>query len=288
MTTKLRLAHTFLELHPEDAARILEGVSAEHGAEALAGCGPVIAAGVIQKMLPGIAAGYLDELPSSESSSILTHVSIEVTAMIARHWAPDGQSEVLSGLQPRTADALRLMLSTPQGTIGSLMDPLAFTLPADITVAEARQRVEQAGDRVLYYLYIVDRQHKLVGVLNLREFIMAASDIQLSSIMNKVVLSLKASASIEEFAGTSECKRYLSFPVIDKNGTFMGVLSTRVLHKAVGEEQQGLKKRGTVDTAVALGELYWVTLSGLLSGAQIPASRSQSASKLSTESSDGR
>lgn len=288
MRTTARLSKVFLQSHPEDGARVLEAFPAEQSAIVLARCKPTVAAGVIRRMMPGIAASCLASMPLDESSEIVACLSIDTAARIVRLLGAEVRDEILDTLPSKTADALRRMMDYPLGTAGSLMDPLAFTLPSDITVAEAKARVEGAGEKVLYYLYIVDREYRLVGILNLREFILAPPEQRLAAIMRKQVVKVRAGAPLEQVAGSSDLSRFLSFPVVDKKDTFLGVLSTQTLSEALGRDDPGKAKRASVNTVVALGELYWVTLSGMLSGAQPPRQATGIVPSPTTEPTDGR
>lgn len=286
MNTATRLSTAFLRDHPDDAARILERFAAEDEAAVFAGCEPAITAGVVQRMTADLAAASLAHMPSDQSAAVIELMPIAIAALIVRHWTLDAQGQVFETLPSQTADALRSVLSYPPGTVGALMDPLAFALPSDITVAEARQRVEDAGQKVLYYLYIVDRDHKLVGVLNLREFILASAGDPISSIMNKQVVKLKAAMGLEHIADSPDRRRYLSLPVVDGRGTFLGVLSNQTLYDAERLADRGRSRQSAVDTVMALGELYWVTLSGMLAGAQPSKRRSEADRRNTTEPPD--
>lgn len=170
---------------------------------------------------------------------------------------------MFDALPPRTSKALDRILNYPETSVGALMDPMAFTLPSDIDVNEAKQRIEGAGGKVHYDLYVVNREQQLVGVVNLRDFIQASPSSKLSSIMSTQFVKLKPGVVLEQAAGAADVSKAISFPIVDKKDIFLGALSTEVLYEAIGRADPSRAKRDSVETVVALGELYWVTLSGL-------------------------
>ena len=236
-------------------------------------------------MTTDLGAQTLAQLPKDQSGEILSLMPIANASMIIRWWPSDLQQAVLGAMPSRAAEGLRRVLSYLPATVGALMDPLAFALPADITVQDARRRVEEAGDKVLYYLYIVDREHKLVGVLNLRDFILASSSALLSSVMSKKVVKLKANTYLEHIIDAADRQKYLSLPVVDDKGMFVGVLSNKSLADFESQADRVQPRKSPVDTAVAFGELYLVALSGLISGIK-PAAPRETDPPVAKETSD--
>ena len=147
------------------------------------------------------------------------------------------------------------------------------------------QRVNTATGNVHYDLFVVNREQKLVGVLNLRDFIQASPEARLDAIMNKQFVKLKSGASLEHAVSAADIGKVNSFPVVDKNDNLLGVLSTEILYEAIGRADPKRDKRDSVETVVALGELYWVTLSALFFR---PHHQSQDIHKPTPETSDGR
>ncbi len=287
MQAIVRLCHAFLAAHPDDAARILERVSDTPCGSILTGCEPELAARVIRRMMPSTAAACLATMPPDQSGPIIAALPIDAASLIIRHLAPEMRTQVLDTLPSQTAATLRRVLTYSPGTVGATMDPLAFALPADITVAEAWTRVKDAAHRALYYLYIVDREHKLVGVLSLREFILASTSDQLASIMRTRVTRLKAAMPLAQVASRPDIRRFQSFPVVDDEGRFLGVLSIQALYASDESIDPDRTRRSPLDTIVAFGELYWVVLSGMLSGVQPPKPEDASNSNPIPESTDG-
>ena len=83
----------------------------------------------------------------------------------------------------------------PQQTAGSLADPRVLTLPPDITVAEGIVLIKRNARLAGYYLYVLDREAKLMGVVTMKAVMLADPEDVIDSIMNKEVVSLSTNMS---------------------------------------------------------------------------------------------
>ncbi len=177
------------------------------------------------------------------------------------------RERLLKALEPTAAEALRTLLSYPENTAGALMDPYLVTLPEDITVGEALKRSKASAQGILYYLYVTDRQRKLVGVTTLRELMRAASTDTVALVMHRDVAHLSASMHSEDIVRSPHWRDYHALPVVDEKGLFLGVIRYETLHRLQDELAQTTRAGGALDTVLALGELYWLGLAGMLRGA---------------------
>ena len=87
---------------------------------------------------------------------------------------------------------LRRKLKYPPGTAGAIADPLVLALPEDQTVAEAQKNLHRSAARAYYYVYVVDREQRLVGALDLRELLLSQAKKTLSDVMRRELLRLPA------------------------------------------------------------------------------------------------
>ena len=278
MDTLRLLSSAFMEAHPEDAARVLEGFSSGQSGDVLSECTVEVAADVLCHMIPLAATQCLTSMPLETAGKVLSYLPLERAAAILRGVETEVQTVLLDKVPTETSAPLKSLLRYQPGTVGALMDPFAFTLPDDITVVEAVRRIKKAAEKVQYYVYVVDRDQKLVGVLNLRQFILATSKDHLSSIMQPHVTRLKASTTVESIADHPDWARFLSLPVVDDANIFLGVLTAEPTRLANHRRKATPGHQTTLDTVLGLAELYWGGLASILS-----ATFSQSHKAIDTE-----
>jgi magnesium transporter len=122
-------------------------------------------------------------------------------------------------------------------------------LPANITVAEALDRLRlQAPDReTIYYVYILDEQRRPLGVLSLRNLILAPRSARLCDIMEKDLVTVRVTDDREHVA--QEIARYdlLAMPVIDGEGRLVGIVTyDDVIDVVVQEATEDVHRLGAV------------------------------------------
>ena len=259
------LSYMFITAHPTDAARILERHPPEETAPFFSGAPPRVSAAVLQAMDTQSAAYCLDRLENHIAASIIDRMPIHIAAVLLRRME---QTEALLDTFPqdRTED-LRLLLRYPDGAAGALMDPRVLTIPDDLTVEEALARVQAQATVVKDYIYVVDRGQILVGVYSLNRLLEALPHQKITALMDKPTAQVSPYMTQQAILEHPGWRLFHDLPVVDPQGMFLGAISYITLRKL---EHEALGRAGTMsdqDVSSALGELYWIGLSGFIKGA---------------------
>lgn len=151
------------------------------------------------------------------------------------------------------------------------MDPRIFTLPPEITVGDAVRRLGRAPTSAIYYLYVVDRERHLVGVMNVRELLLSDRNTPIHSAMKSPVVRLTATADPTEILRHPGWRAHHSLPVVDDGGRFVGAIRYETLRTLEGELAGAGEAAIAMETAMRLGELGWIALTALLSAIVTPA-----------------
>lgn len=261
MEIERRLSRTLLEAHPEEAARALETLDAARAAAVLADGPADVAAGALARTVPHAAASVLTALHPARAAALLAALPFDVAAAHLRRIDAGAREERIAALPDPLARSFRSLLRFPEGTAGALMDPRVAALADDITAAEALRALRTAADRALYNVYVVDRDQNLVGVLNLRELLLARPGERLSAVMGDPVHRLRAGADSLEIVSHPGWQQVHSLPVVDSGGRLLGAIRYRTLRR-LEDELRGPLQRTDSPTARALGELFGTALSG--------------------------
>lgn len=182
-------------------------------------------------------------------------------ARLIEEMSSDDRADLLRRLDPAVRDSLlrlvdeadrrdiKRLVEYPENSAGALMTTDYAWLPANITVEEALDRLRlQAPDKeTIYYIYIVDDQRRLLGVVSLRELILAPRKAPLSELMEKAPVTVKVTDDREKVA--QDIARYdlLAVPVVDNDGRLVGIITyDDVIDVVVSEATEDVHRMGGV------------------------------------------
>ncbi len=259
------LAWAFVEAHPREAARTLEGLPAPQVAVVLASLGPERAASVLTGMLPRHAADCLQALERPVAKRLVGCLEAVAVADIARNLPEDRCQELLGWLRPGRRAGAGLLLAYPQDTLGAWVDPRAMSLRGDATVAWARKAVRLAEVPPQGELLIVDEDGCLAGMVALAALLRCDSEVRLGTILEPDRSAFPARADLsraaEAFAGSDR----RSLPVVDHRGRPLGVLSPARLRQALGRSPEEVRTGPEVGSAMGeIGATLGSAWAGLL------------------------
>jgi magnesium transporter len=266
MRDDLDLCRAFVDAHPADAARVLERLPPSETAALLADLAPTAAASVIGRMTLSAASRALEHLPVAAAALVAAELRPDAAARLLRRLTDTVRDAMLGEVPDRAAAAVRVLLRYPEGTAGALMDPRVPTLAVDLTARDALAMVRREPRHLLYYLYIVDREGHLAGVLDVRELLLARPSDLLASVMRAPVASLAATMSRAAILAHPGWTDYHALPVVDVHRILVGAMRYQTFRRLEQEASDRSRGAEPVRTVVALGELYWLGLSGVLDG----------------------
>lgn len=259
MELEHRLTLGYLQAYPLEAARHLELLDPHESASLLEVLPGEDLAGVLEHCLPLSAAKILEELPSDLQTEILSAMNATSAIGILRQFEEPLRQEMLHRLDNPMGATLRRALRYSPNTAGSLADPQVFTLPPDIAVEEAIDRLRTYGQKAMYYVYIIDRDNKLEGVVTMRQLLIDTSEYLVGTLMETQIVTLSAEADLEEILKHPEWSRFHTLPVVDRWGTFFGALRYRMLRR-IEKDVGGKAPLGSVsDSLMQLWEAYSLT-----------------------------
>ncbi len=209
------IADIMEELNPSERAAILAALDEATAAEAITEAEPEVQASVVQMMEPEKAADILEEMEPDEAADIL-------------HDLPEAKAEeLLETMEPEEAQEVEELLEHEEDTAGGLMTTEHVAFAPSVTVAEAIQRIrdEAKEAETIYYLYVTDPQERLLGVLSLRELILADPGQRLERIMQTEVVSVRPETGLREVAELQSKYNLLALPVVSGEGEMLGIIT---------------------------------------------------------------
>jgi magnesium transporter len=129
-------------------------------------------------------------------------------------------------------------MSYPEGTAGSVMTTDYATLPPDVTVSEALEHLRrQAPDaETIYYVYVVDGEHHLLGFVSLRSLVVSRPSAIVRDIMHPEPIAIRIEQDQEEVAREMAKYDFLAIPVVDDQNRLAGIITYDDVLDVVAEE----------------------------------------------------
>lgn len=216
-------------LHPMDAARLVAGLEEadrlallemlnhETAAEIVGQLNERDQAEVVGALEPEVASGIVLEMASDEAADVLGDLPKAKTDAILATWSP------------RQAAKARRLIAFAENSAGGLMATEFVALRETLTVRQAlrslRAQLRRLKEGAATYVYTVDREGALTGVLQLRDLVTRKPDQSLSDLKLSTVQFVHHSASKEEVARQFHRHRYLALPVVDDARRLLGVIT---------------------------------------------------------------
>ncbi len=213
--------------HPTDLARQLEELSEEDALTQLQELSVGLAAQVLAELRPRIAAELFLKLPQNLAAQILEEMAPDAAADLLARLAEEQREALVRLLRSETAQTLRQLIAYPPQTAGGIMSPEFVALAKELTTEAAIEEIRRKATTLetLYYVYVVDAEGHLLGVLSMRDLILSPPQKTLEEIMITQILTVRADTDEEEVARLFDKYDYLALPVVDPNGKLLGLVT---------------------------------------------------------------
>jgi magnesium transporter len=258
MTSEEILVTEFFLRYPDEAARLMERMPPAETVALLEEIPGHSAAAVVARMGSAVSTQLLSRMRLADAGGMLAVMPLKIAANLLRRTEGSKREALLAALPEKRGRSLRLLLAYPAGTVGSAMDPLAPVLIHDAAVGEALDRLRREPESLYYYVYVVDREHRLVGVLDLRELMAAPPESLLAEVMQKNLAILRPRAELAAVTRHPAWAEYDALPVVDDQGIFLGMIRHRFIREVASEADRRESLAAEWDTLLGLAELYWV------------------------------
>ncbi len=226
------------EIHPHDLWELIEEFDEDVQEEVLSNMGRRVLVELLPELpddrqiefigvlSPKRAAELLTKMPSDEGVDVLKNLSLDARRKVLRYFTKEEREEA------------RKLLRHPSDTAGGIMTTEVVYLEADDTVKGAIDYIrEKAGDfETIYYVYAVDKDKRLVGVMSLRDLVLASAEDLLKDIMNPDVIRVNAEMDQEAVARITADYDLTVVPVVDENDILLGIVTVDDVLDVIEEE----------------------------------------------------
>lgn len=233
---QLKVAQNRLsQLHPADLADIIEELDIHNRSAVFQSLDVETAAETLEETDPKIQVTLIEALNTADASDIIEEMTLPEAADLLGELPPDKAKEILREMEQEAAQDVTELLAHPEEKAGGLMTTSFLAFPPERTAEEAMAVIRQTGADLdlIYYLYVLDAQEHLQGVLSLRDLLTAPPQTTLAEIMDTRVVTVgieeKKNRIAEDFAKYG----ILAMPVVDTENRMAGVILFKNLLEVV-------------------------------------------------------
>jgi len=216
-----------MELHPPDIADIIEQLEPHHRERLLDLLGELTAAQSLSEVERGLQADVIEDLSETRASNLLEIMPPDEAADILTLLPRDKAERLLNIMGVREADVIRELLGYAEDTAGGRMTPEFLAVPSTYTARECidflRNNAPEA--EILYYLYVIDDEGRLKGVVSLRDLLTSPPTAKVEDFMHRDVVSVNVSDDQEMVADTMSHYNFLALPVVDDHNKIKGIIT---------------------------------------------------------------
>ena len=234
----------------EGVAERIEDLAAPDGAAVMERMPSELSADVAEALDPETAAQFLSEMDATLAASVIADMEVPEASMVLEAMDPDDRVDILEHVPEPLHDRLvnemaaleaaetRSLEQYPPDTAGGIMTTDVTALPEDLTVEQAIDELRRISEELeqMFYVYVVDRRKHLVGVLSMRDLILARPHRKLNEIMIQNTAALPATMDQEEVARLFDKYGYMAMPVVDQKNRLIGIVTVDDVVDVLQEE----------------------------------------------------
>ena len=236
----------------EDVKTLLADVRAQQLVDVWSELDTEERSGVLPHLPAEEAAELLVSLSHDEQTELLHALALPALAELLEELSPDDLTDTLQVLEedpeliqkvrsllgPEARHAADALLGYHEEEAGGLMTPEFVSVLASMTAAQVFEFLRRVhpNAETIYYLYVVDANNRLLGVLSLRELIVSPPETRVSEIMDGDVVSVRTDTDQEEVARIVADYNFSVLPVVDPDGRLVGIVTVDDVLDVVEEE----------------------------------------------------
>jgi magnesium transporter len=218
----------------KEARHILEKLPAENASAALT------------EVEDELLAEMLEGFPQAKLVPLLNKMYAEEAADVLGEIPETDRARLLRKMDAKEAAAAKDLLKYPEDTAGGIMSDRFITLRSHHTVIQGQRRIRkhhrEQHPTDINYLFVTDKDEKLVGIVSIRDLIFSEDEEKISDIMDREVRYVRVTDDQEEVVRRFEKYHFLGLPTLDEEGRLVGVIrGDEVLSVAIEEQTEDMQ-----------------------------------------------
>ena len=214
-------------LHPADIADIVEEMAADERRAVFEQLDVATAAEALSEVEPEMQASIVSDLDDERAADILEEMAPDEAADLLQDLSEERRDELVELMEKEEKQDVEELLTHDEDSAGGIMTTDFISLPEEFTAQQAIERLRELkpDPELTYYLYVVDGQGRLDGVISLRDLVVSNPDATLREVMDPHVLKVEATTPKEEVASLIAKYDLLALPVVDARRKLLGTVT---------------------------------------------------------------
>jgi magnesium transporter len=220
-------ASKLADLHPSDIAEIISDLNRAEHSDLLNKLDLKQLADTLEEVEPDFQADLLGHFPDEKVADVLEEMSPDEATDLLAELPDERRQGLLKLMQADEADEVRELLRYEEDTAGGLMTTEYVSVMPDMTAAQAIEHLRQIGGEaeLLYYVYVTDKEERLLGVFSLSDLIVAQPETLVTEFMHKRLVTVELDTKQDEIAQIVAKYNLIAVPVVDAQEHLHGVVT---------------------------------------------------------------
>jgi len=178
-------------------------------------------------MHPSFQAALIGDLPDSKAAELLSNMSPDDAADLLADLPEERRPTLLALMEKDDREDIVELLTYPERSAGGIMTTDFVHVAPDITAAQAieRLREQEPEAETVYYIYVIDRGEHLLGVVSLRDVLVAPPQKRVRDFMTADPVAVRTGAGQEEVTHLIAKYNLLALPVVDDQNVLHGIVT---------------------------------------------------------------
>lgn len=234
----LPLVQKLIEHDLKAAVHILENMPQTEAGDALRSLPIPLVVRVAKALQIGYAAELLRDADDQFLNALTQHLDPQFLASILMRMPQEARERMSKHISRKLKGQIRELLDYPEGSIGRTMTTDFVALKKDNTAEVAIEKIRALAKKQYpsSYVYVVDGENRLMGVLNMRELMLAAPDKTLDDISRKDFFALHCFTDRQDAANELAKRKFFAAPVVDSQNHILGIVKAERMIHGVQEE----------------------------------------------------
>lgn len=221
------LRDLFLPMEPADIALILEDAGEEQMPLLYRLLPKELAVEVFVELEPDSQEMLINGFSNTELQEVLDELYLDDAVDIVEEMPASVVIRILDKATPEMRKSINEILKYPEDSAGSIMTVEYLSLKKDMTVSDAFKRIRRIGGdlETINILYVTDPTRHLLGVLSVRDLLLAEEDDLIEDIMDPHVIWAKTIDDKEDVVHAFSKYDFIAMPVVDLEQRLVGIVT---------------------------------------------------------------
>ena len=215
------------DMHPADIAHIISQLPSRNAHTVLISLDTETAGEAIHELEPELRSRIMSQLDSERASDILEEMAPDEAADVLGDLSEEKAQELLGLMDAEEAEDIQELMEHEEDSAGGLMNSEFLSISDELSVEDALREVRLLAPDVetVYYVYVVNADEKLQGVVTLKDLLTSPANTSIRDIMTVQMKWVDVEAAPEDILEIIAKYNLIAVPVLDKEEKMVGIVT---------------------------------------------------------------